>query len=106
MMESMSSPGHLAQWALAAVLLVPLLLCSIAGADGSEEEVLGRSLVDRGDTSRLQQVMAKARRGDPITVAVIGGSITQGASATAPEKRYGDRVAAWWRERFPKSTVT
>ncbi|HEY3281988.1 MAG TPA: SGNH/GDSL hydrolase family protein, partial [Armatimonadota bacterium] len=46
------------------------------------------------------------RRGDPITVAVIGGSITQGASATAPEKRYGDRVAAWWRERFPKSTVT
>ncbi|HOW73462.1 MAG TPA: SGNH/GDSL hydrolase family protein [Phycisphaerae bacterium] len=40
-----------------------------------------------------------------MTVGVIGGSITQGASATTPERRYGDLVAAWWRQRFPKAEI-
>ena len=40
-----------------------------------------------------------------VTVGVIGGSITQGASATRPDNRYGNRVAAWWREKFPKAEI-
>ena len=49
--------------------------------------------------------MAKAREGRSVTVAVIGGSITQGAKATKPEKRYGNLVADWWRQKFPRAKV-
>ena len=63
------------------------------------------SLVSEGDMARLQRALAKARRGETTTVAVIGGSITQGARATKPENRYGNLVAAWWREKFPKARI-
>lgn len=69
-------------------------------------EILNRSLVAEGDTARLSWVFAKAKRGERIVVGVIGGSITQGAKATAPEKRYGNVVAQWWRDHFPKAEVT
>lgn len=67
--------------------------------------VLAPSLVSTGDLSRIQQVMAKAQRGEKVAVAVIGGSITQGARASKPELRYGDLVANWWRKAFPKAEV-
>ncbi len=66
---------------------------------------LTRSLVSAGHTARLQHVMAKARRGEPITFAVIGGSITQGAKASKPDFRYGNLIADWWRQKFPKSKI-
>ena len=40
------------------------------------ENMCARSLVSQGDLARLQQALAKARRGDPVTIGVIGGSIT------------------------------
>jgi lysophospholipase L1-like esterase len=62
--------------------------------------------VSEGDTARLQHVLAKARRGDlPVTVGVIGGSITGGAKASTREKNYGSLVARWWRETFPKAKI-
>lgn len=61
--------------------------------------------VDDTDTVRLQRALAKARRGERVTVAVIGGSITQGASASTPDKNYGSLVAKWWRDTFPKADV-
>ena len=78
------------------------------GATGSaadEAALFARSQVSPGDTARLQRAFAKACRGDSVTVGVIGGSITQGAGASQPDRRYGDRVAAWWRQTFPKATV-
>ncbi|MBT7161623.1 MAG: SGNH/GDSL hydrolase family protein [Victivallales bacterium] len=65
-----------------------------------------RSLVDAGSPIRIQRAMARARRGEPVTVGVIGGSITQGARASRAELRWGEQVGAWWRERFPKSKVS
>jgi lysophospholipase L1-like esterase len=62
-------------------------------------------VVSPGDPARIEQVMARAERGQPVTIAVIGGSITAGAMATQPERRYGDLVARWWRERFPRAEV-
>lgn len=44
-----------------------------------------RSIVDRGNTARLRRTLAMAKRGEPVTVAVIGGSITAGASASLPD---------------------
>jgi lysophospholipase L1-like esterase len=68
-------------------------------------EAYARSLVSKSDTVRLQRVLARARAGEPITVGVIGGSITQGAKASKPELKYGNQVAQWWRTNFPQSKV-
>lgn len=70
------------------------------------EEILKRCLVAEGDQARLARVFAKAERGEKIVVGVIGGSITQGARATVPERRYANGVAQWWRDHFPKAEVT
>ena len=79
-------------------------LAATAGAqemDARETEILGRSLVDLGDVGRLQHVLAKARRGEPVVVGVIGGSITEGAKASAEEHRWANHVWEWWRGTFP-----
>lgn len=82
-------------------------LLAASGAFGFDNQALiPQSLVNLGDLSRLQRVMAKAQQGEKITVAVIGGSITQGAKASKPELRYGNLVADWWKKTFPKAEIT
>ena len=71
----------------------------------TEDAIISRSVVTAGDTARLQHALAKGRRGEPVTVAVIGGSITAGARASAPEKNYGGVLAQWWRETFPNAKI-
>lgn len=70
------------------------------------ETIFQRAQVSAGDTSRLASVFAKAERGEKIVVGVIGGSITQGAKATVPDRRYGNVVAQWWRDTFPRAQVS
>jgi lysophospholipase L1-like esterase len=83
-----------------------LLLSQTASAQESlAPEAYQRSLVSAGDTVRLQKVLAKAREGKPITVGVIGGSITQGAKSSKPELKYSNQIAQWWRTNFPKNKV-
>lgn len=80
--------------------------CFSALADGPDEAGLRqRALVSRGDVTRAARVLERARRGEAVTIGVIGGSITAGASATTEENRYGNRLAQWWRERFPQCKV-
>jgi lysophospholipase L1-like esterase len=69
-------------------------------------EQISRSLVDNGNPIRIQHAMARARRGEPVTIGVIGGSITQGAKASTADQRWGEQVGAWWRTRFPQSEVS
>jgi lysophospholipase L1-like esterase len=96
----------------------PLLLAFITliGLTGSHEALAGepvttpaireRGLVSPGDTTRLAAVMAKARRGEEICVAAIGGSITAGGLQTKdPKNRYVARVAAWFTQTFPQAKV-
>lgn len=93
------------------VLLLCLMLAPAPRTRGAQGGGLAiaalskKALVAAGDTARLQLALAKARRGEPVTVAVIGGSITSGAKATLPEGRYGNVIAAWWRQSFPKSKI-
>ncbi len=70
-----------------------------------EPSLADRSVVDMGDAARLQHVLAKARRGEKVVVGVIGGSITAGACASSEEKRWGNRVAAWWKQAFPRTDI-
>ena len=88
---------------LGTVLLVRPSQCRAEEMD--EAAVFARSLVTTGDIARVQHALAKARRGDSVLVSVIGGSITQGAAASKPENRYGESIAAWWRQTFPNTKV-
>ncbi|MCI2047993.1 MAG: SGNH/GDSL hydrolase family protein [Faecalibacterium sp.] len=45
------------------------------------QELLARSLYSRGNNARLKKAFARAQRGEEITLAFLGGSITQGAGA-------------------------
>lgn len=48
---------------------------------GEYQEMLGKSLMQTGNPARLQKALDRAKRGEEITIAFIGGSITQGAGA-------------------------
>lgn len=45
------------------------------------QEMLGKSLMQAGNNVRLKRAMEKAQKGEDVTIAFIGGSITQGAGA-------------------------
>ena len=87
------------------ITIAALALIAACAQAFDSKTVQPQSLVSTGDLSRVWQVMAKAQRGEKVTVAVIGGSITQGAKATKPELRYGSLVADWWRKAFPNAQI-
>ena len=65
------------------------------------------------DNTALAAAMKKAEAGEPVTIAVLGGSITQGTiSSGAKDSQlktkncYAEIFFAWWRETFPNSKVT
>jgi hypothetical protein len=59
-----------------------------------------RSQLAAGDQARLQNLIVKARNGQKITIAAIGGSITEGVAATAPANRYLNLFQTWWNGQF------
>ena len=58
-----------------------------------------------GNRARLAKVFKKAQAGEPITVAYLGGSITQGSSA-GPTTCYAYLTTKWLEEKFPDSKIT
>ena len=82
-----------------------LATASTAKPDPLTKEIVARSQLSAGNIDRLVRVFAKARRGEPITLGVIGGSITEGGIASAPQKSYAGLLLAWWREKFPGCEV-
>jgi lysophospholipase L1-like esterase len=68
--------------------------------------IIARSHVSIGNPARLQRVLDKARRGEPVTLGFIGGSITHGQAASSPERSYPNLVGQWWISHFPQSHIT
>lgn len=64
------------------------------------------SICNKGNLYRLKQVLKMAEANAPITVAFLGGSITQGSLATTDENCYAHRVFSWWEETFPDGDFT
>lgn len=74
----------------------------------SEEEMALADYWKGSDESALAKVMKKAESGEKITIAVLGGSITQGTISTGKidsevkeKKCYADIFFDWWKETFP-----
>ena len=61
---------------------------------------------NRGNRSRIRQVMRRALNGEELTVGFLGGSITQGSLSTKPELCYAYHVYEWWQKTFPKAHFT
>ena len=59
--------------------------------------------MEKINLSRLKNCMARAQRGEELTIGFLGGSITQGSLATEHENTYAYRVFTWWKETFPNA---
>lgn len=64
------------------------------------------ALVNAGDDSRIVKVMQRALHGEKLTLAFLGGSITQGCLATTPECCYAALTHKWWQDTFPNAEFT
>ena len=64
-----------------------------------------RAQLVAGDWSRFARVFARLERGERVRLAVVGGSITQGAGAPSRANQWASRFAEGWRRAFPKATV-
>lgn len=60
------------------------------------KEMIKNSLVNKGDVARIVEVIRKANSGQDISIAFLGGSITEGYNATSFEKCYASRVYSWF----------
>lgn len=69
------------------------------------EEMLKGSVINKGDVSRILKLIQKAENGEDITVAFLGGSITQGCNSTVPEKCYVELTYKWFKEKFSDVNV-
>ena len=67
-------------------------------------QMIGQSLMQRGNLSRLAGAIHKAQQGEDVTLAYIGGSITQGAGAIPiHHQSYAYRSYRAFAERFGKA---
>ena len=63
-------------------------------------------IANRGNLYRMKNLMERAKRGEALNLAFLGGSITQGCLASAPELCYAARVFDWWVKTFPQAQFT
>lgn len=70
------------------------------------DEMLTKGLYNTGDTRRLAALMERAAKGEEITIAYIGGSITNGSLASPQETNcYAYLSTSWWRETFKDAKI-
>lgn len=66
--------------------------------------MIANSRYNVGNQARLAEFFRKLQAGEDVTVAFLGGSITQGTSA-GNDLCYARLTANWIQEQFPESTV-
>lgn len=70
------------------------------------DALLEAGIINQGNITRLANAMAKAARGEEVTIAYIGGSITDGSSASPQAtKCYAYLSYQWWVETFPNAKI-
>lgn len=83
-----------------------LTLTEKAKSLGIRQDMLDTALVSAGNPAKIAAVMRKALSGQRITIGVIGGSVTHGASASIKENSYAGLLRKWWEDNFPMSTIS
>jgi len=72
------------------------------GKDEYFRKMIEKSLISTGNNARMKKAIEKARKGEELVIAYIGGSITEGASATSKEKNYAYLSYKYFKETFGK----
>ncbi len=67
-------------------------------------EMTKRSLRSLGNTRRLQQVFSRMQAGEEVTVAYLGGSITEGYLVNSVQN-YAYKTTAWLKETFGNDKI-
>lgn len=62
-----------------------------------------RAVISQGNRARLADAMKRAQNKEAITVGCIGGSITQGSSASSTSENYAFYSMKWWAQQFPNN---
>lgn len=73
--------------------------------EGVSDKMYGRAIMSEGNKARLAHAMKKAQNGEEVTVGVIGGSITQGSSASSTATCYASLFYNWWQTKFPNAKI-
>ncbi len=91
--------------------------------ESSVNDVILRSYIHDDDetNNRVRRVLCKAARGEAVTIAAIGGSITEGSHAKSygdignnaqdyndaldGEKCWFERVSDWFKAQFPNTSI-
>ncbi len=66
--------------------------------------MIANSVLNKGNQARLAKVIKKLQAGESVTVAYLGGSITQGSSA-GNELCYARLTTDWLMEQFPDANI-
>lgn len=89
----------------------------MSGTDGSSEEtskpeesewyqqMLKASILSTGTNGRLEKVLEKMKNGKSVSIAFIGGSVTEGALADSYEESYADCFVAALQEKYPDAEL-
>ena len=75
----------------------------IPGEEDYEEwysDMVEASIVSTGNNARLKKVIEKARAGNEIRVAAIGGSVTEGAGAVVNKEGYAYKFASAFEKNY------
>ncbi len=89
---------------LCTLLLCCALVCTAAAAEAPfsfTREMVEKTFMDTGNTERLHAAITKAKNGETVTIAYLGGSITEGALAQPQQtKCYAYLSAQAFAKRF------
>lgn len=67
------------------------------------QKMIANSLISTGNNYRMKNAIEKARNGEDVTIAYIGGSITEGANATVNSKCYAYQSYLKFKEKYGKN---
>jgi hypothetical protein len=70
--------------------------------DADYRKMIEASLISTGNNYRMKKAIEKAQNGEKVTIAYIGGSITEGAAATSKEKNYAYLSYKYFKDTFGK----
>lgn len=75
-----------------------------ATANSAAEQMLTKLMYTQGNPARVAKTLQKLQNGEEVTVAFLGGSITQGTGADN-ENCYAALTAKWLEEQYPNAKV-
>ena len=70
------------------------------------QQMLETSVLSVGTNGRLERVLEKMKKGESVSIAFIGGSVTEGALAASYEESYADCFVAALQETYPDAELT